>query len=295
MDYDVSVISLDTPPSLASLTTYRPAVSVRNNGRFPATASGTLSAYKAGRLIYSSSITSPSIQPGESGLATAADDWTPDAQGDYHWFGYLTTFRDQVPPNGFLAPVLIHVGPEPPTPPPAVPNHHQQHEHGGSDVVDVDNLPGLLRDAQIPTAHASAHQAAGVDQLNVAGLTGVLGDPQIPTDHGNEHHSPDFATASALSSHLAATTAHAAAANLANRETSGDKTGLVPSDQLANTSETGDGHRFLSLVRSWDIPVPTGLICLWLLGQPIPANWELCTLAVPAPLGTIYIVRLPEP
>jgi hypothetical protein len=291
-DYDVSALALVTPPSLASLTNYRPAVSARNNGLLPATATGTISAYKAGRLVFTASLTSGLIQPGEVGLASTLVDWTPDTEGDYIWFGYLTTYRDQVPPNGFLAPVTIHVGPEPPTPPPAVPNHHEQHEHGGSDVVDVEDLPGLLRDSQLPLPHASAHQAAGADQLNVAGLSGVLGDPQIPTDHGNEHHSPDFATASALSSHQAATTAHAAATNLANRET---LTGIVPSDQLATASEVGDGHRYLSLRRYWDIPVPTGLICLWLLGQPIPVDWELCTLAVPAPLGTIYIVRLPEP
>jgi hypothetical protein len=293
MDYDVAAVSLASPPAEASLTTYRPAILARNNGRYPAVATGNLQAYKAGRRVWFSHIESlAAIQPGETGNAVADVDWEPATQGNYTFYGYITCHLDQVETNNQLPPVTIHVGPEPPTPPPAVPAHAAQHEHGGSDVLNVDQLPGTLRDNQHPEPHASKHQAGGTDQINVAGLPGILGDPQIPTNHGNEHHSPDFATASSLSSHLAATTAHAAATNLANRE---ELTGIVPTDQLAIASEVGDGHKYLSLRRYWDIPVPTGLICLWLLGQPIPTDWELCTLAVPAPLGTIYIVRLPEP
>ena len=253
MDYDVAAISLTTPPAAASVTTYRPALSVKNNGRFPAVATGFISIYSAGRQVYSSQATSPAISPGATGTAVAALDWLPPYQGDFQVFGYVSTYRDQVETNNLLAPVTIHVGPEPPTPPPAVLPHHAQHEEDGSDVIVVDGLAGQLADPQTPLPHASTHQAAGADQLNVAGLAGILGEPQIPTAHGNEHHSTDFASMAELTNHANTAVVHSAATNLANRDLSGTDAGLVTASQLAKGSEPGGTPktRFLALDRVW--------------------------------------------
>ena len=115
-DYDVGVLALQTPPAAAPLTTYRPALWVRNNGLRAAIASGTISAYKAGLLVYSSPVLSDPIAPGDTGLATASADWTPAVQGDYIWTAYVTTDRDQYEPNNNLGPTKITVGPPPPPP-----------------------------------------------------------------------------------------------------------------------------------------------------------------------------------
>jgi hypothetical protein len=315
MDYDVSAVALTVPPALASLTTYRPAMQVRNNGRYPATVTGSLSAYKAGLRVYHSPIQSAAIAPGETGNATALDDWTPDTQDDYIWFGYCTSYRDQVEPNNNLAPVTIHVGPEPPTPPPSVPEHHEQHETGGRDVVSIDGLKGHAADQQDALPHVASHQAAGSDQLNVSGLAGVLGEPQLPADHGNEHHTTDYATSDELDNHAGANSAHTAAINLANREISGAQTGLLKQNQLqAGTAvpEAGDDPDAMGLRFDRDMgyvnpvhhaakhepggtdeinfpTVPSGLICLWLLATPIPQGWDV-VMGIPPPIaGYVWI------
>jgi hypothetical protein len=299
MDYDVAAVSLSSPPAVASLTTYRPAILVRNNGLYPAVAYGDIQAYKAGLRVWFSHVESAAIAPGETGIATADDDWEPDTEGDYTFFGYVNCHNDQVETNNQLAPITINVGPEPPPPPPPVPTHATQHEHGGSDVLDVDQLAGKLRDEQTPEAHAARHQAAGDDQLNVAGLAGVLGEAQVPTDHGNEAHSTDFASMDELDNHRDAATVHTAATNLANRETTGPLTGRVPQAQLqlgtAVQEDPADDLDAMGLRIDRDmgyvnpahhaykhdlagvdpIPalVPVGLICLWADANPNPAGW----------------------
>jgi len=149
-DYDVQALALATPANPSPLDTYTPAISVRNNGRFAAIATGTISAYKAGVQVFASTVQSPSIAPGETGLATATDDWTPDEETDYVFYGYVTTQLDQVEPNNNLAPVTVEISGTPPPPPVTVPAHRQQHESGGSDQLSVDGLPGVLANAQTP-------------------------------------------------------------------------------------------------------------------------------------------------
>jgi len=118
MDYDVAAVGLSVPPAAAPLTTYRPALSVKNLGRYDAVASGSLSAYRAGLRVYFSPVLSPILHPGETGLATAADDWLPAEQGDHSFFGNVTTARDQNPKNDNLPPTTVTVGPPPPPPVP---------------------------------------------------------------------------------------------------------------------------------------------------------------------------------
>ena len=296
MDYDVAAVGLSVPPAAASLTTYRPAISVKNNGRYDAVASGTLSAYKAGLRVWSSPVSSNAIKPGDTGLATAQDDWTPDTEGTYVFFGYVSCYKDQVEPNNNLAPVTVSIGPEPPPPPPPVAAHASQHEHGGSDVLDVEDLPGQLRDEQRPESHASTHQAGGNDQLNVAGLAGILADAQTPVDHGNAQHTENFTTQDELDNHAGAAAAHTAAINLANRETSGPETGIVKGAQLALGSKVDPaGDRYLRSDRYWHAPVPAGLICVWDGTNPVPDGW-ITILVNPAPTAPyIWITRLPTP
>lgn len=273
MDYDVAVLGLSSPPAQAVVTQYRPAVSVRNNGIHDAIASGYLRIYSAGLLIFETEVYSGTLAPGATGTADAINYWTPPSEGSYVINGYVTTPLDQVEPNNNLGPVTIIVTGGPVPPPPTVPLHAAQHEEGGTDPINVDGLPGVLSDRQSPSAHASQHQAGQSDVLNVAGLAGVLGEAQTPIVHGNAHHTPDMATAEELAAHAGSSAAHTAATNLANRETTGPLTGLVPSDQIALGTEAGDGPRFLSLDRYWASPVPIGLICLWSNLHDNPPGW----------------------
>lgn len=251
MDYDIGVIGLANPPASAVVTSYRPAVQVRNNGIHNALASGYLRIYAAGLLIFETEVYSGTLAPGATGTADAVDYWTPPAEGTYIINGYVTTPLDQYEPNNNLGPVTIVVKGGPVPPPPTVPLHASQHEEGGTDPVNVDGLPGVLADRQPAQPHASQHQAGGDDAINVGGLAGILGDPQTPIIHGNAHHNPVMTTAAELTAHSGSVTAHTAALNLANRETTGPETGLVKGDQLALGSEVGEDPMFLARDRYW--------------------------------------------
>lgn len=252
MDYDVAVTGLSSPPPSAVLTPYRPAVSVRNNGLHDALASGYLRIYSAGLRIFETEVYSGTLAPGASGTADAVDYWTPPAEGQYIIQGYVSTPLDQVEHNNNLAPVTITVtGAEPPEPP-TVPLHAAQHEEGGEDPINVDGLPGVLTDRQLPSAHAAQHQAGQTDVLNVSGLAGILGDPQSPIVHGNAHHNPVMLTAAELTAHAGAAAAHTAATNLANRETTGPGAGLVPAAQISlGSSVPGGASQGLRFDRYW--------------------------------------------
>ncbi|MEE8508444.1 MAG: hypothetical protein V3T07_05210 [Myxococcota bacterium] len=51
-----------------------------------------------------------------------------------------------------------------------VPLHASTHEAGGSDVISVAGLTGLLATAQTPTAHASTHELGGSDEILLESL-----------------------------------------------------------------------------------------------------------------------------
>ena len=291
-DYDVGVLTLVVPAMSAPKATYRPAVSVRNNGIHDALASGYLRIYAAGLLVFESELYSGTIVPGATGTAQAIDYWTPTTEGPYTIHAYLSTPLDQVESNNMLAPVTIVITGETPPEPPVVTAHAAQHEEDGSDELSIDGLKGRAADPQAALAHAAQHQAGGTDALNVGSLLGVLATDQPAQVHGNSRHDPAFASSSSLAAHQTTTNAHASAANLANRALSGPETGLVPSLQLSGTSEPDPaGRRYLSSTRIWHAPVPTGLVCLWDALTPIPAGWSICALGSPPPVGSYYIVR----
>lgn len=261
-DYDVGVLELASPPASAVLTSYRPAVSVRNNGIHDAIASGYLRIYSAGLLIFETEVYSGTLSPGATDTADAVDYWTPEHEGTYIVQGYVTTPLDQVEPNNNLAPVTVIVSGEEPPEPPTVPLHASQHEEGGTDPVNVDGLPGVLRDRQLPSAHAAQHQAGQSDALNVAGLAGVLGDAQTPIQHGNAHHTPYMATSAELTAHQYSTSAHNAATNLektadknaVNGYCGLDATAKVPAGRLGG--EPPSAGDFLRADQSWADPSP---------------------------------------
>jgi hypothetical protein len=292
MDYDVAVLGLSAPPSQAVVTSYRPAVSVRNNGIHNAIASGYLRIYSAGLLIFETEVYSGTLAPGATGTADGVDYWTPPVEGPYVVNGYVSTPLDMVEPNNNLGPVTIVVEGGPVPPEPTVPLHAAQHEEGGTDPINVDGLPGVLADRQPAQPHAAQHQAGGDDTVNVGGLAGVLGDPQTPIVHGNAHHSPVMTTAAELSAHSGSVAAHTAATNLANRETSGLDIGLVKSYQLASSSEVLDGRKYLGLDRIWQVPVPDDLICIWDGTNPVPTGWATVPIVPALTPPFIYIGKL---
>jgi hypothetical protein len=297
MDYDIGVTGLSSPPASATKSTYRPAVSVRNNGIHDALASGVLRIYAAGQLIYTSEIYSPTIAPGLTKDAEAVDYWTPTEEGFYVIIADVSSPLDQYEPNNHLNPTTIEVTGLTPVPPSPVEPHAPQHEEGGTDEISIDGLTGKLADPQTPLSHVATHQSGATDALNVGGLLGELSEPQTPKAHSNAYHSPSNATSAELAAHQTATTAHASAANLANRETTGLNVGLVPSTQLAGLSEVLDGRKFLERGdnpgdRMWSTPVPQGLICLWPSATAIPQGWQVAAV-LPAPMSAhLYIEKL---
>jgi hypothetical protein len=301
-DYDVQALALQSPPALAVVTSYRPAVLVRNNGVHEAYASGYVRIYSAGLLIFTTEVYSAAIQPGQTGPALGTEYWTPPAEGQYVVNGYVTCPLDQDEPNNNLAPVTITVSGLPPPPPTPVPLHAAQHEEGGKDELSIDGLVGLARNPQIPTSHGTTHQAGGSDRLNVGALLGELADDQPPKTHGNTKHNPQMVTASALSQHEGATSAHTAATNLEQKANKGvangyaelDGFGAVPILELAIGTDTGFGKRFLAEDRKWTSPIPAGLVVLWETPNPAPTGWTEVVLSSPPPIGYIWIKYVPS-
>ena len=280
-DYDVGVVALTSPPPLAVLTAYRPAVSVRNNGIHPALAAGTLRIYKAGLLIYTTEIYSGTIAPGDTQPAQAIDYWTPPALGQYMVIATVTCDKDQYEPNNNLAPTWITVGSQPPPPPPTVPLHAAQHEEDGTDEIIIDGLRGRAADPQLALAHKTSHQAGGADALDVTGLTGILatgqpiadhhethenhGDDELNVDdlsgelhnlqkpkiHGNESHDPNYATDADFDAHKTATTAHDNRRDVAGGFCGLDSAAEVPSGRLAPVP-TVHGNHFLKVGKTWE-------------------------------------------
>jgi hypothetical protein len=262
MDYNVAAVALSVPPVPAYLTTYRPAVSVRNEGIHDADVTGTLRIYDrtTGLMIWSAPLAAAGVPPGETRDAIASLYWTPDHIGDYIVQGFVTTDRDQDPDDNQLASVTVPVSAEPPPPPPTVPIHATQHEAAGTDPLNVAGLHGRLADTQSPTSHASSHGPAGSDVLSVEGLHGRLADAQAVENHGNDQHTPAMATASALSDHDQDTAAHVLSSNLehvsrrgvANGYPSLDAQALVPVAQLGIGASGGPGATlFLREDSSW--------------------------------------------
>ena len=291
-DYDVGALALVVPAKSAPKATYRPAVSVRNNGIHVALASGYLRIYAAGLLVFETELYSATIAAGATSNAQAVDYWTPSAEGFYTIHAYISCPLDQVESNNMLAPVTVEItGAAPPTPP-VVTAHAAQHEEDGTDELSIDGLKGRAADPQAALAHVASHQAGGTDALNVGGLLGQLAADQPALIHSNTRHNPTMSTAAELTSHSGSVAAHTAAANLANRDLSGPEAGLVPSLQLSGKSEPDPaGRRYLSSNRIWHAPVPSGLVCLWDALTTIPAGWSIIALGSPPPVGSYYIVR----
>jgi hypothetical protein len=268
-------------------------VAVRNNGLHDALASGVLRIYAAGQLIYTSEIYSPTIAPGLTKDAEAVDYWTPTEEGFYVIIADVSSPLDQYEPNNHLNPTTIEVTGLPPVPPSPVEPHAPQHEEGGTDEISIDGLAGKVADPQTPLAHVATHQSGGTDALNVGGLLGELSAPQTPKAHSNSYHSPSMATSAELAAHQTASTAHASATNLADIETAGPETGVVPSAQIGLGSITDPtGDRYLRADRFWHAPTPDGLICLWPSATAIPAGWQVAAV-LPAPMSAhVYIVKL---
>ena len=162
-------------------------MSVRNYGIHPAYAAGTLRIYTAGSLIFSTTILSGLIQPGDTKDALALDYWTPPAPGTYMCIAHVDTDHDQNLSNNDLAPVTFSVSGLPPPPPPGVTPHAAQHEEDAADEIDLDGLRGVLKDPQTAAAHKDSHQLGGSDELSVDGLSGILKDGQAIADHHATH------------------------------------------------------------------------------------------------------------
>jgi hypothetical protein len=322
-DYDVAALTLVVPATSGPVTSYRPAVSVRNNGTHDALASGYLRIYSAGLLVFQTEIFSAVIPAGATGTAQAIDYWTPAAEGKYEIHAYVSTPLDQVEQNNMLGPTTITItGEEPPTPP-VVAAHAAQHEEGGDDEISIDGLQGRAADPQDALAHAAQHQVGGADALNVGSLQGILAQDQPAQVHSNTRHNPAMCTEAELVAHQGSTAVHTVATNLANRETTGPLTGLVPQTQLLIGSAVPEDpedeydamglrldramgyvnpahHAYKHALDGTDpIDIPAcnlipGLICLWNTQAPLPDGWSPVE-DIPPPIGYYYILFNPGP
>jgi hypothetical protein len=279
-DYDVGVVGLSVPAQSAPVTTYRPAVRVRNNGIHPANVTGTCRQYRReppGDLLATWPLSLLNLAAGAEGDALAEGYWTPTAADighEYLFIADVTTEHDQVESNNHLAPVTVLVTAGVPPPPPPIAAHATQHEKGGADQVNVDDLSGKLADPQTPAGHKATHQAAGTDVLDVTGLVGILATPQPIADHHETHedhggdelnvdglkgeladnqpakvhdnakHDPNYTTVTEFNNHLDDTTdVHDVATNLEHVANKGvasgypdlNAQGYVPPEQLGQS------------------------------------------------------------
>lgn len=221
-DIDVQSVGLASPPVVAYQQEYTPGILVRNNGVAGAVATGYLRMYNkaTGLLLATWNVASGSISPDTTGTATSGatvDLSEFDAGTELLFSGSVTTPDDQVPSNNTLAPVTVTVNEGESPEPPVVAAHSAQHEDGGSDELNLENLRGELHDPQEPKSHASEHQAGGDDELNVNGLHGLLADEQPVSDHGNERHTSTFITQSAVTTHNNDSNAHPLLERTANK------------------------------------------------------------------------------
>jgi len=250
-DFDISALSLASPPLAAPVTTYRPAVRVRNNGIHPADVTGNLRIYRReppGDLLATHQLSLLNLGAGLEGDALSSGYWTPvtdDIGREFLFTAHVDTASDQNPGNNDLSPVTVIVTAGEPPPPPAVQAHATQHESGGGDQVEITGLHGLAADAQTALAHKTTHQAGGADVMNVDGLLGQLAEGQPIADHHESHedgggdklyvgalhgeladnqpakvhdnakHDPNYTTVTEFNNHLADTTdVHEVATNL---------------------------------------------------------------------------------
>ena len=264
-DYDVGVLSLATPPPAAPVTSYRPAVRVKNNGIHPANVSGVMRVYRReppGDLLHSFTLSLANLAAGNEGDATANGYWIPvaaDVGREYLFTADVTTEHDQVEPNNHLAPVTVLITAAEPPPPPILGNHATQHENGGGDEINLDGLAGKLLEDQNPTAHKTTHASGGADELSVAGLKGQLADPQPTSPHHLEHQlgGSDKLNVNGLFGTLDGDQKPKAHGSAKHDETvaSRDGTGLVPTAELG-TGQPGQAA-FLRGDRTWAAPIAT--------------------------------------
>lgn len=239
-DYDVQAVGLAVPAVSAPVTTYRPAVTIRNNGIHPANVTGICRMYRReqpGDLLQTWNIYLSALAAGNTGLALADGYWIPvaaDIGRQFLFTADIVAEHDQVKTNDHLAPITVIVtAGEPPTPP-IVTDHATQHEEGGTDEVNVDGLSGELKDDQPAKDHAGKHEQGGADELNVANLHGQLADPQPVSEHGNEAHDPAFldapAAAAAIAEHDEKPVVHEETTNLELIANKGTPSGYAPLD-----------------------------------------------------------------
>lgn len=268
-DFDVAATGLAVPPSPAPVTSYFPAVAVANLGIEPAPVTGILRIYDraAGTLIATHNLTPATIPVDATVNVASPVPWQPTA-GDIgkHFLFTATIYytKDQNLANNNLSPVDILVTAEPPPPPPPVAAHASQHEHGGADELNLDDLPGKLSESQTPTEHASNHEDGGTDQLDVEGLTGLLATAQTPATHHTTHEPGGADPVSGITPAAHATSHEPAGTDpipnvqykteksQANGYPSLDQNGLVPVDELGSNVPSAD--QFLRANQTWDAP-----------------------------------------
>lgn len=272
-DRDVSALGLASPPASAPATTYYPAASVRNLGKYPANVSGYIRQYdvSSGVLVATYQIARANLQPGATAAVASTDPlvWSPADIGKKFYFqGFATTDRDQVPSNNYFGPLTVEVTGATP-PPPVIQAHAPQHANGGTDELDVEGLSGQLAEKQDPTEHASDHMNGGDDELSVAGLSGELADPQTAKGHHTTHEPGGLdpilgipAAAHHATHETGGSDPIAGVEKTANKGAASGYCGLgtdslVPSTNLA-TNEPG-ANQFLKADRTWDAPVSVPL------------------------------------
>lgn len=120
-----------------------------------------------GALIHTSEIAPLSLAAGQSVDVTALTDFDPPAPLDGTYFVVFDGHaHNALVPDGigiFLGAFHFDVKVGPLGPAPAA--HAVTHEDGGSDPIDVTNMPGLLADAQTPLPHHATHEPGNPDRV----------------------------------------------------------------------------------------------------------------------------------
>jgi len=173
----------------ASLT---PVISVENVADEDALIIGLIRIYRdsTGLMIYDSRLALTLLEHHTTANIAALTPFDPPAPADDDYFIKADLIATSHSPG---PPLTVSLGAwhfDIKTPPmgEAPAGHHGTHEDGGSDEIDVTNLPGLLADCQTPCAHHGTHENGGSDEMSLADLSGLLADQQTPLAHYHDKH-----------------------------------------------------------------------------------------------------------
>jgi len=206
---DVRISAYVTPVAEQPQASLTPVIAVDNLADESAIITGLIRIYRqsTGLMIYSSELAITQLMHHTSTNIAALTPFDPPEPADDDYFVkadiVATSFLPGPPISATLGSYYFDI--KTPAMGDAPAGHGVTHEDGGSDPLNVEDLPTTEMDDTLvlmPDAggsvhwqplgggggpHAASHQDGGADEISVAALSGLLADPQTPKTHKASH------------------------------------------------------------------------------------------------------------